>query len=102
VERVDPFSVFSVANVPAVGEVESWYKLVDVTLPLVSFRGTVVFPDGTVLTSGSTLRFRQRNELEDELRAAGYAVVEVRDAPDRPGREFIFFARRPARTSGPL
>jgi hypothetical protein len=26
--------------------------------------------------------------------AHGYAVDDVRDAPDRPGQEFVFFARR--------
>ena len=29
------------------------------------------------------------------LVAHGYSVEEVRDAPDRPGREFVFFAQRP-------
>jgi hypothetical protein len=28
--------------------------------------------------------------------AAGFELVEVRDAPDRPGRELGFFSRRPA------
>jgi SAM-dependent methyltransferase len=91
---------FRVTNVPGLGAVESWYELVDVSLPLVSFRGTVVFPDGTVLTSDSTLRFREREEVVGELRAAGYTVVEVRDAPDRPGRELVFFARRPRHNVG--
>jgi hypothetical protein len=64
---------------------------------LVSFRSTVVFAsDGQVLTSDSTLRFRERAEVESDLVAHGYAVDEVRDAPDRPGREFVFLARRPA------
>ena len=27
--------------------------------------------------------------------AAGYALAEVRDAPDRPGREWVFIARKP-------
>jgi len=64
------------------------------SLPLVSFRGTCVFPDGEVLTSDSTLRFRGREEVESALAAHGYRVEEVRGAPDRPGREFVFFARR--------
>ena len=41
------------------------------------------------------LRFRSRDELADSLAAAGMVVDEVRDAPDRPGREFVFVARRP-------
>ena len=63
---------------------------------LVSFRSTCVFPDGEVLTSDSTLRFRERDEVEAALIDHGYAVDEVRDAPDRPSKEFVFFARRPS------
>jgi hypothetical protein len=50
--------------------------------------------DGAVIESESTLRFRERDEVEADLRAHGYTVDEVRDAPDRPGREFVFFATR--------
>ena len=32
---------------------------------------------------------------EDSLRAAGYTLAEVRDAPDRPGWEWVFIARKP-------
>jgi hypothetical protein len=65
----------------------------DVSGPLVTFRWTYVFAsDGAVLTSDSTLRFRERAEVEAALVASGYVVDEVRDAPDRPGREFVFFA----------
>ena len=52
--------------------------------------------DGDVLTSDSTLRFRERPEVERDLAAAGYVLEDVRDAPDRPGRELVFVARRPA------
>ena len=64
------------------------------SLPLVTFRWTFVFPDGDVVTSDSTLRFRTRNEIQSALVAHGYVIDDVRDAPDRPGREFVFFARR--------
>jgi SAM-dependent methyltransferase len=84
-----------VTQIDGVGAVESWYELTDVSLPLVSFRATCVFPDGEVLTSDSTLRFRERDEVESALAAHGYVVEEVRGAPDRPGRELVFFARRP-------
>ncbi|GHF79068.1 SAM-dependent methyltransferase [Amycolatopsis bartoniae] len=76
------------------GDVESWVELLDVSLPLVTFRWTYVFPDGETLTSDSTLRFRTRDEIEADLLAAGYGVDDVRDAPDRPGREFVFVASR--------
>ncbi|MEU3788325.1 class I SAM-dependent methyltransferase [Streptomyces fructofermentans] len=84
-----------VTEIPGVGSVESWVRLVDVSGPLVAFRWTYVFAaDGQVLTSDSTLRFREREEVEADLLAQGYRVEEVRDAPDRPGREFVFLARR--------
>ena len=86
---------YGLDEIENVGVVENWADLVDVSLPLVTFRWTLVFPDGEVLTSNSTLRFRERDEIESELAAHGYVVDEVRGAPDRPGREFVFLARRP-------
>ena len=49
--------------------------------------------DGTAITSDSTRRFWTRAAIEDSLRSAGYALADVRDAPDRPGREWVFIAR---------
>jgi SAM-dependent methyltransferase len=89
----------SVIDVEGAGPVERWVELIDVSLPLVSFRGTYVFHcDGEVLTSDSTLRFRERGEVETDLVAAGYDLRDVRDAPDRPGREFVFIAQAPRGT----
>jgi hypothetical protein len=83
------------ADIPGVGVVETWCDLTGVAGDLVSFRWTHVFEaDGEVLTSDSTLRFRSRVEIEASLTNAGLTVVEVRDAPDRPGREHVFVARR--------
>lgn len=81
-------------DVPESGMVEQRREVTQVSLPFVSFRYTYRFDDGTVLTSDSTLRFRSRDEVESSLAAHGYRVVDVRDAPDRPGREFVFIARR--------
>jgi len=83
-----------VAHIAGVGPVETWVDLLDASLPLVSFRSTWVFPEGDVRTSDSTLRFRERDEVEADLAAHGYVVEDVRDAPDRPGRELVFFALR--------
>jgi SAM-dependent methyltransferase len=81
--------------IPGIGPVQTWEDLTDVQLPFVSFRWTVVFEaDGATLTSNSTLRFRPREEITASLEATGFAVEHVRDAPDRPGREFVFVARR--------
>jgi SAM-dependent methyltransferase len=83
------------AVVPGAGPVETWTDLTQVRGSLVSFRTTFVFAsDGAVLTSDSTLRFRSHDELAGSLAAAGLTVGEVRDAPDRPGREFVFIAQR--------
>jgi len=84
-----------ITDVDGVGPVEQWFELIDVSLPLVSFRSTWVFPDGEVLISESTLRFREREEVEASLVGTGFVVDEMRGAPDRPGREFVFFAHRP-------
>ncbi|MFF7990675.1 class I SAM-dependent methyltransferase [Kitasatospora xanthocidica] len=85
-----------VTEIPGVGSVESWVESIGTSLPLVTFRWTYVFgADGQVLTSDSTLRFREREEVERDLTVNGFVVEGVRDAPDRPGREFVFVARRP-------
>jgi hypothetical protein len=82
--------------------VETWGDVTAVDLPFVSFRHTYVFdPGGDVLVSESTLRFRSRSEVEASLDGAGLVLQEVRDAPDRPGLEHVFVARRPrAREDG--
>ncbi|MFD7130967.1 class I SAM-dependent methyltransferase [Streptomyces sp. NPDC059894] len=92
---------YGVTDVPGVGVVERWHEVTDVSLPLVTFRTTYVFAEtGDVLTSRSTLRFRERREVEADLLAHGYAIDDVRDAPDRPGREFVFVVRRPREGHG--
>ena len=77
------------------GRVERRSEVTDVSLPYVSFRNSYLFlADGEVITSDSTLRFRDRAELEASLTAHGYRVLDVREAPDRPGREFVFITQR--------
>ncbi|MFF3115553.1 class I SAM-dependent methyltransferase [Kitasatospora sp. NPDC057904] len=89
-------SSFGTTEVPGVGAVETWVELLGVDGPLVTFRWTYAFAsDGLVLTSDSTLRFHERHEVERDLAELGYELREVRDAPDRPGRELVFVARRP-------
>lgn len=81
--------------IPGAGVVETWVDLTEIRLPFVSFRTTFIFEaDGAVLTSDSTLRFRSQEEIRASLRAADLVVDDVRDAPDRPGGEFVFIARR--------
>ncbi|HEY2355759.1 MAG TPA: class I SAM-dependent methyltransferase [Gaiellaceae bacterium] len=75
--------------------VECWTELTEVALPLVSFRTTFVLASGEVVTSDSTLRFRNRDEVEADLADHGYELLDVRDAPDRPERELVFLTQRP-------
>lgn len=90
----------SVSEIEGVGRVTTWTEVSEVSGPLVTFRTTWVFDaDGEVLTSDSTLRFRERDEIVASLLAHGYVVDDVRGAPDRVGREFVFLARKPGRTN---
>jgi len=82
-----------IVDVAGAGQVESWVELIAVEGPLVSFRWTWIFEDGQTLTSDSTLRFRERDEVEASLAESGFEVLDVRDAPDRPGQEHVFIAR---------
>jgi SAM-dependent methyltransferase len=76
------------------GAVEHWVELTHVALPLVRFRHSFRFVNsGDIVTSASTLRFRERHEIAASLADEGFAIEDVRDAPDRPGREFVFIAR---------
>jgi SAM-dependent methyltransferase len=82
-------------EIDGAGVVQSWHELTEVTGELVSFRSVTVFEaDDTVLLSDSTLRFRGRDEIAASLAAHGYRVDQVRDAPDRPGLEFVFIGSR--------
>jgi ubiquinone/menaquinone biosynthesis C-methylase UbiE len=75
--------------------VEYWVEVTEARHGFVSFRSTYIFEsDGATYESDSTLRFRSRSELTSSLEAQGFEVAEVRDAPDRPGREHVFLARR--------
>jgi SAM-dependent methyltransferase len=85
-------------HIPGIGEVEMWNDLLEVALPLVTFQQSYRFPpgilpDGDVVNSVSTLRFRELDEIEETLADAGFEVHEVLDAPDRPGLEWVFVAR---------
>lgn len=88
-------------DVPGVGTVRQRTTVTTVALPLVTFRHDYTFvADGSVVSSDSTLRFRSRVEVEASLTACGFAVAEVREAPDRPGKEYVFLAERPVSAGG--
>lgn len=83
----------SVHEVPGLGQVRSRPLRFDVDLPLVTFADEFLFEDGSTITSTSTLRWRGEAELRSTLADAGFTIEEIRDAPDRPGREFVVIAR---------
>lgn len=84
---------------PDAGEFESWLEVTRVDGDLVSTRRTYVFAaDGATLTSEGVRRYPPRPVIEDSLISAGYELTDVRGAPDRPGRELVFIARKPATT----
>ncbi|WP_304502249.1 bifunctional 2-polyprenyl-6-hydroxyphenol methylase/3-demethylubiquinol 3-O-methyltransferase UbiG [Brachybacterium sp. FME24] len=80
-------------EVSGVGRVVGRPVRFEVDLPLVTFADEFTFADGTTVTSTSTLRFRSELELRTSLGAAGFRVEEIRQAPDRIGREFVVIAR---------
>lgn len=92
-------------DLPGIGAVETWTQVTSVTPPSVSFRSCWTFAsDSTTLTSNSTIRFREIDELRSDLTNAGFTVTDVLDAPDRPGREFVLVATplRPSTHSAQL
>lgn len=81
-------------QIPGTGTVTHSRTVSRVELPLVSFQHSYTFPDGSEVSSDSTLRFRSREEIDASLTEAGFATLEVRQAPDRPGAEYVFLAQR--------
>ena len=83
-------------DIPGVGTVETWIDVPEANGEYVTYRWTYVLAaTGETVNSDSTLRFRSRAEIEDSLQATGYTLEGVRGAPDRPGLEWVFIARRP-------
>lgn len=79
-------------TVPGAATAVTSMRVTEIAPPLVTFESETVI-DGEPLRSVTTLRFREREEIERDLVAHGFDVVEVRDAPDRPGKEFVFMSR---------
>ena len=74
------------------GGVRAWCEVLAVRGALVTLRWHFELPDRDLL-SVSTLRFRTRDKLAASLAATGFALAEIRGAPDRPGRELVVIAR---------
>jgi hypothetical protein len=75
-------------------DLEAYVAIADeVEAHRVTLEGSIAIGE-EVMRSTSTLRFRERNELERDLSRYGFNVLDVRDAPDRPGKEMVFLSRR--------
>jgi len=93
-ERWNREHTLRTVDVPETGPVTAWTELVSVDEPFVSFRHHWRFAsDGVELTSDSTLRFRTQAQIRSSLGAAGFRVADIREAPDRPGLEWVVLAR---------
>ena len=87
-----------VSDVPGTGRVESWVEVTEFDWPLVTICWTWVFAgDEASLTSSSTLRFRERSEVVDDLHATGFDVIDPRRR--RPSRSGARLPRPSARSS---
>ena len=89
-----------VTQVDGVGSVRGWHEAVAVDDGpdglLVTFDSMTVLPDGT--EAGVVVHAAVRDQgagARSRSRPAGSSLLEVRDAPDRPGAEMVFLARRP-------
>ncbi len=84
-----------ILDIAGSGPVEQRREITEVSLPFVSLHNTYTFlADSEALTSDSTLRLRSRQEVESSLADQGYQTLDVREAPDRPGNEFVFITQR--------
>lgn len=93
-ERWTPSLTHQERSIPGIGDVEMHTEVIAATLPMVTFESRFRFPDGEQVTSVSTLRFRSDAEIRHDLDLTGFDVVDRRDAPDRPGLEWVFVCRR--------
>lgn len=85
-----------------IGLVEDWVDVVSFEDDVVEFESPTIFhADGARFESTSRLRFRSRESIEAALTACGFVVTDVRDAPDRPGREWVYLAQRPEHPAAP-
>ncbi|RXJ74063.1 SAM-dependent methyltransferase [Veronia nyctiphanis] len=86
---------YSQQHIPGVGIVEKWVELTDVSLPFVSFRWFYHFrSDDSIHVSDSTIIFRDKEDIESTLLESGFNIIDILQAPDRPGKEFVFIAEK--------
>ena len=92
----------TVRHIDGIGDIAQRTIVDNVDLPFVTFRYVYDFPDGEQITSTSTLRFRSDQENRAALQRAAFSATDVRQAPDRPGRENVYVAQRPFEHPSPV
>ena len=92
----NPDASFERVEIAGVGVVETWNEVVDVRLPFVTFSRHDRVPRGRHSPGvGVHLALPQRaTRSQPRSMFAGFHVDAVRDAPDRPGKEYVFHAPR--------
>ncbi|WP_345521517.1 hypothetical protein [Nocardioides conyzicola] len=78
----------TVVGLPAGATAVLSRTVTEVAPPLVTFESVMTIR-GEDLRSVSTLRFRGRAEVERDLAGHRFEVDDVREAPDRPGKELV-------------
>lgn len=100
-ENWNPTTTRRVVDIPGTGPVETWKEILDVDGELITFKQATYFHrDNNRVDSQSTLRFRTKPAIQTSLQTAGFTVDDVRDAPDRPGYEWVFVARKTTNSPG--
>ena len=66
--------------------------MTEVALPLVTFEGSTAIGE-EIMRSTSTVHFRERKELQCDLSRHRFNLLDVRDAPDPPGKEMVFLTQ---------
>lgn len=78
-----------------IGWVQTWCELLEVKDDVVTFEWSYLFEStNEAIRSKSTLRFRSREQVTELLVRSGFTIQDVRDAPDRPGLELVFIAKK--------
>ena len=97
-EAWNPTDTRRSANIPGYGSITGWTEVVEVTESPITdtHRATLQFHEsGISIVSGpEKLRFREQDEIRAALDSAGFDIVDIRDAPDRPDREWVFVATK--------
>ena len=90
-----PEKTTSQKDVENIGLVEGFCEVQEIINDTVTFIWTYNFKDqNEVFKSESVLRFRSKEQVVKSLQDNGFEVKDIRDAPDRPNKEFVFIAQR--------